>query len=381
MSSSAFASFTYTAAPARILFGAGRAIELRDELDQLGVKRVLVACTQSGARRYRPVIEALGARCAGVFANAQPHCPEDTARAALDQFKANGADAVVTIGGGSTIGLGKVIAARSKAAFIAIPTTLSGSEMTALYGMKIGNEKRTWTDPAAKARSVIYDPDLTATLPKQETATTGMNCLAHCVEALYPAQPNPIARLIALEGIRTLGRSLPRVMEHNDAEARAGALYCGFLGGLLVSLVGIGLHHKICHVIGGHSELAHGDTNSVMLPQVVAFNAPAMPAVAADIAAALDADDAVAALFALAGRLHVPTSLRQLGVPGSALRPIAAEVVAKGVHNPRPLTIENVTALLNAAWDGHRPASAGTDVSKNKKARGGYDVWSATSPR
>ena len=359
MTSLAIPGFLYAAAPARVLLGQGRSKELGAELDHLGVTRVLVACTRSGAARYGSVIDALGPRCAGVFAQAEPHCPEPVAEAAIAFFAAARADGVVTIGGGSTIGLGKVIAARRKAPFVAIPTTMSGSEMTALYGMKIGNEKRTWTDPSAKARSVIYDADLTATLPKHETATTGLNCLAHCVEALYPAQPNPVARLLALDGIRTLHAALPRVIEHNDVEGRAGALYGGFLGGLLVSLVGIGLHHKICHVLGGHFDLPHGETNSVILPHVVAFNAPAMPAVIDDIQRAIATPDVVDAIFALAERIGAPTSLRELGLACSDLDPLAEVIAAEAASNPRPVTADDIRALLRGAWEGRRPPRLG----------------------
>jgi maleylacetate reductase len=357
VTSLASTGFIYAAAPARVVFGPGRVRELATELDRLGVARVLVACTPGGALRYRAVTDALGMRRACVFARAEPHCRESIAAAALADFSESGADGVVTIGGGSTIGLGKVIAARCKVPLLAIPTTLSGSEMTTLYGMKIGQEKRTWIDVAAQPRTVIYDPDLTSSLPAYETATTGMNCLAHCVEALYPAQPNPIARLIALEGIRVLGRSLIGVAERNDAESRAAALYGGFIGGLLVSLVGIGLHHKICHVLGGHFDVPHGASNSVILPHVVAFNAPAMPGIAADIAGALNGDDPAGSIFDLAARIGAPTSLRQLGVPQSGLRAVAEEVVARGTHNPRPITVQNVTALLMDAWVGHRRES------------------------
>jgi maleylacetate reductase len=355
VTSFAHPGFLYSAAPARVVFGQGRIGELGSELDRLGVSRVLVACTASGEGRYHRVIDALGSRLAGVFARAEPHCPENIALAAIDAYTSRGADGVVTIGGGSTIGLGKVIASRCKARFVAVPTTLSGSELTALYGMKTGQEKRTWTDLAAKPHTVIYDPDLTASLPKHETATTGMNCLAHCVEALYPAEPNPIARLIALEGIRALGVSLSGVIERNDVESRAGALYAGFIGGLLVSMVGIGLHHKICHVLGGHFDVSHGASNSVILPHVVAFNAPAMPATAADIAGALNHDDAATGIFDLATRIGAPTSLRALGLPQSALGAVAAEVVAHGTHNPRPITIESISQLLDGAWHGRQP--------------------------
>jgi len=382
----AISGFTFAAAPARVMFGQGRARGLAAEFERLGVARVLVVCTESGAARYRPIIDALGTRCVGVFACAQPHCPEPVALAALAEFAASGADAVVTIGGGSTIGLGKVIAARCKVPLVAVPTTLSGSEMTALYGMKIAEEKRTWTDGAARARTVIYDPDLTATLPTYETATTGMNCLAHCVEALYPAEPNPIARLIALEGIRALAASLPGVAERNDAASRGGALYAGFIGGLLVSVVGVGLQHKICHVLGGHFDVPHGASNSVILPHVVAFNAPAMAETATDIAGALGCEEPATGVFDLAARIDAPQSLRQFDVPQSKLRAVAEEVVARGTHNPRPISVENISLLLEDAWAGRRPASmsdrreAPAMPTTNKQRPGETDAGRATNP-
>jgi maleylacetate reductase len=375
--------FIHASPAARVVFGAGRIGELASELDQLGVERVLFACTPGGRNRYSPVIDALGTRCAAVFAGAEPHCPEPVAAAAAAAFEASGADGVVTIGGGSTIGLGKFIAARTGRPLLAVPTTFSGSEMTALYGVKIAQEKRTFVDVAAKPRTVIYDVDLTATLPRHETATTGMNCLAHCVEALYPAQANPIASLIALEGIRALARSLPGVIERNDAASRGDALYAGFIGGLLVSMVGIGLHHKICHVLGGHFGVPHGETNSVLLPHVVAFNAPAMPDMARAIGAAMGAADAAAGVFDLGARIGAPRSLRELGLPRDALAAVADEVVSRGTHNPRPITADGILRLLDDAWHGRRPQPLGSrddnEERGNDHLAGGRHVARAAS--
>jgi maleylacetate reductase len=373
--------FTYAAPAARVVLGAGHAREIAAELDLLGIKRVLVACTPSGARRYDDIISALGARCAVVFAKAEAHCPQPVAEGALEAFVTHGADGIVTIGGGSTIGLGKFIAAKRGAPLLAIPTTLSGSEMTSLYGVKVGNEKRTWNDMAARPRAVIYDPALTENLPAHETGASGMNCLAHCVEALYPAQPNPVARLLALEGIRSLAASLPGVIERNDIASRARALYAGFIGGKLVSMVGIGLHHKICHVIGGHFDVPHGDTNSVILPHVVAFNAPAMPDIAADIASALGSRAAAEGIADLGARIATPSSLRELGIPAKGLAAAAREVVAKGTHNPRPTTVEGIEALLAGAWEGKLPPpNNGPQWSKTEQ-QGGSHVGSATGGR
>jgi maleylacetate reductase len=373
--------FVHASPAARVVFGVGRVRELASELDQLGIERVLFACTPGGRNRYSAVIDSLGARCATVFAGAEPHCPEPVAAAAAAAFEESGADGVVTIGGGSTIGLGKFIAARTGKPLLAVPTTLSGSEMTALYGVKIGQEKRTFIDVAAKPRTVIYDADLTASLPGHETATTGMNCLAHCVEALYPAQPNPIASLIALEGIGTLARSLPGVIERNDDASRAEALYAGFIGGLLVAMVGIGLHHKICHVLGGHFDVPHGESNSVVLPHVVAFNAKAMPDVVRAIGDAMGVADAATGIFELGARIGAPHSLGELGLPRDALAAVAQEVVSRGTHNPRPITADGLLRLLDDAWQGRRPLDSNDDNEErgNDHLAGGRHVARAAS--
>lgn len=370
--------FRYAAPEIRVLLGAGRSRLLKEELNLLGVRRPFVVCTASGERRYIDVIAQLVGETVAIFAKAEAHCPEPVALAALAAFDATQADGVVTIGGGSTIGLGKYIAAKRHVPLLSIPTTLSGSEMTPLYGVKIGTEKRTTRDAAARPRTVIYDPNLTETLPKHETATTGMNCMAHCVEALYPAEPNPVARLLALEGIRQLATGLPDVIARNDESARAAVLYAGFLGGHLVATVGIGLHHALCHVLGGHFDIAHGDSNSVILPHVVAFNAPYMPGVAADIAAALNTDNAATGLRALVQRVGAPLSLRDLGVSTEQLGAVAAETAAKSLHNPRPITAEALLELLQGAWEGRLPADHNQKRHLGNVIQGGHHVKSAT---
>jgi len=351
------AKFSYVALPARVIFGAGRAAELGAELERLGVRRAMLCMTPRGPERYRALIAALGERAAGVFAGAEPHCPEPVVKAAIEQFRALDADGAVAIGGGSTVGLGKWISAETGKPYVALPTTLSGSEMTPILGIKVGAEKRTRREPKALARTVIYDPELSLALPAHETATTGMNSLAHCVEALYPAEPNPVARLIALEGIRALFEGLPAsVARPRDLAARSRALYGGFLGGLLVQLVGIGLHHKICHVLGGRFGAPHGESNSAMLAQVVAFNAPYIPDVMADLRVATGSADPAAAIFDLANRMGAPVSLEQLGIDPAGFEVAARDAVQQTAFNPRPLDVASVQALLQDAWHGRRPS-------------------------
>lgn len=350
-------AFDYAPQTPRALFGIGRIAELNAELDRLDVSRALFACTPSGAARYRGIIEQLGARCVAVFAGAEPHCPEPVALAALKEFLRANADGVVTVGGGSTIGLGKYIARATGRPYLAVPTTLSGSEMTSVYGIKVGFEKRTGRDARAMARTVIYDPALTTSLPCHETATTGMNSLAHCVEALYPATPSPVASALALEGIRALAEGLPWSVEKpGDLAARSRALYGGFLGGLMIAMVGLGLHHKLCHVLGGRYGAPHGESNSVILAHVMAFNAPAIPDTAARIAAALGGENAARAIFNLAKKIGAPTSLKEIGVAEAGLDDIAAETTAQVTYNPRPVDAASIRHLLDDAWHGRRPS-------------------------
>ena len=351
--------FLFQVMPARAVFGVGEIDRLGDEVDRLKAGRVMIACTNGAVERLGPLRRALGGRLVGVFDEAEPHCPQPVAEAALDRFSALDADAVVPFGGGSTLGLGKVITVRTGRPMVAVPTTYSGSEMTPIYGMKIDHEKRTWRDAAALPKTVIYDPALTIDLPAGLTATTGMNCLAHAVEALYPKDANPIAADLAKRCIAALAVGLPGSVERpDDLIAREQALYAGFLGGLLVTMVGIALHHRICHVLGGHFGVPHGESNSVILPYVVAYNAPAAPAAMAAIRRALGVEDAAAGIFDLAGRIGAPRSLEELGMPGDGLASAAEETVATLAYNPRTVSVSEITGLLQAAHEG-RPPSEG----------------------
>lgn len=349
--------FLFHTLPTRAVFGDGEVSRLGDEADLLSADRIMIACTKAAAGRLAPLREALGDRLVDVFDGAEPHCPEPVAEAALARFDESKANGVVPFGGGSTLGLGKAIAVRTGRPMIAVPTTYSGSEMTPIYGMKIGQEKRTWRDPAALPKTVIYDPALTVGLPAGLTATTGMNCLAHAVEALYPKEANPIAADLAEHCIAALAKGLPGSIERpNDLEARGQALYAGFLGGLLVTMVGIALHHRICHVLGGLFGLPHGESNSVILPYVVAYNAAAAaPAGVAAIRRSLNAPDAAAAIFDLSRRIGAPTSLKSLGMSSDDLHAAAEKTVATLAYNPRPVTVPEVQELLRAAFEGRPP--------------------------
>jgi alcohol dehydrogenase class IV len=339
-----------------IMFGVGRAAEVTARLRALGRSRALVVTTASGQRRYASVIESMNGVVKASFTGAQPHCPIDVANAALDTFHGQECDAVVTVGGGSTIGLGKYIAFETGAPHIALPTTLSGSEMTPLFGVLVDGEKRSRREPKALANTVIVDPQLAQSLPIRETATTGMNALAHCIEALYVPKNNPLTSQLALTGIDMLYSALTRLADApTDLQARTKAAYGATIGGLMVSSVGIGMHHRICHVLGGRFEVPHGESNCVVLPYVLAYNASAIQEAFKRMELMMGTHPAVA-LQRLVRKLGAPVSLAELDVPAASLAAIAAESVHHIDHNPLPVDEPAVLALLQAGWAGHEPS-------------------------
>lgn len=338
------------------MFGAGRATQVNARLRELGLSSALVVTTESGQRRYAPVIEAMGETVKARFTGAQPHCPIDVAKAALNAYLSAKCDCVVSIGGGSTIGLGKYISVEAGAPHIALPTTLSGSEMTPLFGVLVDGEKRSRREPRALANTVVVDPVLAQSLPMRETATTGMNALAHCIEALYVPKSNPLTSQLALTGIDMLYRALTKLaVEPTDLEARTQAAYGATIGGLMVNSVGIGMHHRICHILGGRFEVPHGESNCVVLPHVLAYNASAVPEACAMMESMMGANPAVA-LQRLVRDLGAPVALSELGVPAERIAAIASEAFHHIDHNPLPVDETAVLKLLQASWAGEEPA-------------------------
>lgn len=339
-----------------VLFGAGRVTDLAGRLDQLRTSRALLVTTKGGARRYRKVADVLASRHRASFDDALPHCPIEVANAARDVFLQQECDVVVTVGGGSTVGLGKYIAAETGAPHIALPTTLSGSEMTPLFGFLVDGEKRSRREPRALANTVIVDPVLAQSLPIRETATTGMNALAHCIEALYVPKNNPLTSQLALTGIDMLFRALKKLVdEPTDLEARTEAAYGATIGGLMVNSVGIGMHHRICHILGGRFEVPHGESNCVVLPHVLAYNASAIPEACAMMEAVMGVHPALA-LQRLVRDLGAPVGLSELGVPADRIAAIAVESLHHIDHNPLPVDEAAVLMLLQAAWAGQEPS-------------------------
>ncbi|MGZ5236574.1 MAG: maleylacetate reductase [Caldimonas sp.] len=359
------APFTYTARPSRVVFGAGSLARLGQEIEALGARRALVLATPEQVESARRVASLLGARAAGIFAEARMHVPIETARAAREQARRLDADCAVAIGGGSTVGLGKAIAleAGGDARFpiLAIPTTYAGSEMTPIYGLTEGGVKKTGRDPRVLPRTVIYDPELTLTLPLRMTLTSALNAIAHAAEGLYAHDGNPIMALMAEEGIRAAAAAMPRlVADPLDLDARGDALYAAWLCGTVLGNVAMGLHHKLCHTLGGTFDLPHADVHTVILPHALAYNAAAAPEAMRRIGRALGTAQgplaAAIGVFELA-RVHgAPTALRDIGMPADGLDRAADLAVQNVYPNPRPLERAAIRELLQRAFEGTPPA-------------------------
>lgn len=349
--------FAYETHDVRVVFGPGALAALPDVLQRIGARRVLVVTTPGRSAERSTLTHALGNACAGVFDRAVVHVPGAVVKAALDASARADADAVLALGGGSAIGVAKAMALESTRPVIAVPTTYSGSEMTAVWGITDAGAKRTGRDRRAAPRAVLYEPALTLSLPPDVSAASGMNAIAHCVEALYAMDGHPVASLLAEAGLRTLARSLPDVVRNpTDLAARGDALLGSHLAGRALDLTSMGLHHRMCHVLGGSFGLPHALTHAVLLPYVVAYNAPAATEALRVVTDALGSPDAWTGLFALTRGLGITHTLADLGL-GEADLDRAAELTAQGAYpNPRAVTREGVRAVLAAAYAGVPPA-------------------------
>ncbi|MBI2718361.1 MAG: maleylacetate reductase [Rhizobiales bacterium] len=347
------APFRYEPKPARVLFGAGWLADVAAAVSELGGTRALVLSTRGQNKLAEQVASHLGALAVGQFNGATMHTPVAVTEEALAHVAAMKADCLVAVGGGSTIGLGKAIALRTDLPQIAIPTTYAGSEMTDILGETKDGAKTTQRTPKVLPETVIYDVDLTLRLPAVVSATSGMNAIAHGVEALYAADTNPVIALMAEDGIRRLASALPVIMTNlGNSEARAQAMLGGFLCGTCLGSAAMALHHKICHVLGGMFNLPHAETHTVMLPHTAAYNAEAAPAAMAAVARALGVNNAITGLAALKLKLVGPMSLASLGMPEEGIEPAARAAVANPYPNPRALGLEPIRAMIARAFHG-----------------------------
>jgi maleylacetate reductase len=349
-------SFVYQGLPSRVVFGAGALAQLPQAIEAMGAHRALVLCTPEQRASAERVAALLGDRAAGIFDRAVMHVPIETAREAREEARRLGADCAVAIGGGSTTGLGKAIALDSGLPILAIPTTYAGSEMTPIYGITEAGLKKTGKDLRVLPRSVIYDPELTLTLPVGLSVTSGINAIAHAAEGLYSVEGNPVVDLMAEEGIAAIGRALPRIVaDPQDVDARGDALYGAWLCGIVLGSVGMALHHKLCHTLGGSFNLPHAETHTIVLPHALAYNAAAAPQAMERIARALGGASAAQAVYDLAKNNGAPVALRDIGMKAEDLDKACDIAMSNQYPNPRPLEAESIRRLLADAYEGRRP--------------------------
>ncbi|MFB7779168.1 maleylacetate reductase [Streptomyces bauhiniae] len=348
--------FVHDSLPQRVRFATGAAAEnLAAEVAALGARRVMVIAGAS-ERELADRVTA-GLPVVNRHDDVVMHVPVEVAERAQVAAAASRADMVVSVGGGSTTGLAKAVALSTGLPIVAVPTTYAGSEATAVWGLTEDLVKTTGTDARVLPRAIVYDAALTLSLPVGLSVASGLNALAHCVDSMWAPRTDPINRALAAEGVRALRAGLPLVVKDPDGlEGREQALYGAYLSAVAFASAGSGLHHKTCHVLGGMFNLPHAQTHAVVLPHVLAFNAPFTQEAEQRLAAAFGSRTAVEGLAGLRDELGAPRSLRDLGMPRKGV-PAAAEAVvaAAPAGNPRPVTLDAVTALISDAWEGVEP--------------------------
>ncbi|MCX2525360.1 maleylacetate reductase [Larsenimonas rhizosphaerae] len=348
--------FVYTSHPARIIFGPGSQARIADELRHLDCRRALVLSTPTRRNAALELHDQLGELAVGVFSEAAMHTPVAVTERAMAAFAQVDADCVVALGGGSTVGLAKAIAHRNDAPQVVVATTYAGSEVTPILGQTENGLKTTIKGPGILPEVVIYDAELTVDLPPAISVTSGLNAMAHAVEGLYARDRNPLTGLMAVEGLDSLKRALPAIVARpHDLEARSDALYGAWLCGSVLGSVGMSLHHKLCHTLGGSFDLPHAETHAILLPHTAAYNARAAADVLAP-AAQLFGGELGGGLYDFAAGLGAPLALETLGLREADLDRATELAVMNPYWNPRPIERHAIRELLGRAWRGERPA-------------------------
>lgn len=349
-----FAGFEAGHEPVKVTLGRGARRLLARELEERDLTRAVVLTTAEQAAQGETLRVELGSRSSGLFAGAKMHTPVETTEAALAACE--GADCLVALGGGSTIGLSKALALRTGLPQIVLPTTYAGSEATPVLGQTSGGRKETLRSAKIQPNVILYDPELVVTLPASMTVTSGLNAMAHAVEALYARDANPLSDQLAIAGLRTFRDGLAQVVQQpNDLAAREATLFGSWLCGTVLAQVGMSLHHKLCHTLGGLLNLPHADTHAVLLPHTAAYNAD-VAAMQLHPAAELFGGSIGGGLYDFAAKLRAPSALSGLGVAEADLDRAADLAVANPYWNPRTLDREGIRELLQRAWSGARPA-------------------------
>ena len=352
----AMLDYVYQAFAARIVFGTGKIALVGEEADRLGASSVLLVCTNSQKNAADAASDKLGARVTARIDGAVMHVPRENADAAIALAREKGCDCLIAIGGGSALGVAKAVALETGLPIIAVPSTYAGSEMTDIWGISDGDGKTTGRDPVVVPKTVIYDPDLTKGLPAKLAGPSGVNAMAHSVEALYAQNRNPVLSMFAEQGIREMANGLPAICAGTaDDDARAHAMNGAFMCGLALATATMGIHHKLCHVVGGTFRMPHAETHTVILPHATHYNRDAAPEAMSAIARALASDTAGGGLFDFATGIGAPTSLKALGFEEKNLDRAAYIATDSPYYNPQPVDRDSVRQLLDNAFHGRRP--------------------------
>lgn len=351
--------FVFSGLPMRVLFGDGTIARLAEEAARLGMRRPLVLSTPEQQAQAQDVLAMLGDASSGGFFGATMHTPVAVTEQAMAVVAERRSDGLIAFGGGSTTGLSKAIALRTDLPQIAIPTTYAGSEMTPILGETRDGEKHTLRSEKVLPETTIYDVAYTIGLPPAMSATSGLNALAHAIEALYARDRNPIVSLMAETAITALVHALPAVLARpDDRTARTEALYGAWLCGITLGAVEMGLHHKLCHTLGGSFDLPHAQTHSVVLPYALAYNAAAAPDAVAVLRRVFGQDDVAVVLHEFSRRIGAPASLSALGLRDTDLDRAADFATARPYPNPRVLDRTSIRALLDDAYHGRSPGTS-----------------------
>ena len=340
-------SFEFQPVPGRIVFGRGTLARLPSEVDAMGWRAPLIVTTagRGSTAALQAARDIPGAR---VFDGAEIHAPSASVEAAMIASK--GCDGLICYGGGSAIGVAKVVAIERDLPIIAVPTTFSGSEMTPAWSVTRDGRKAGGKSQTAVQRLVIYDPELTETMPRAIAVTSAINAMAHCVEALYPEGLSPLVRIVALDALHRIALGL----NENGSEAAESLLYGAHLSGMVMAQSGMAFHHKLCHVLGGFG-LPHSETHTVLLPHAMAYNTSAAPIALKAVAGAIGAADAAGGMWDLANSCGAPMRLPDIGFDPADIPKAVDLVMAAPYPNPRPMDPGAIAATLQAACDGDRP--------------------------
>ncbi|MDE4133668.1 maleylacetate reductase [Phaeobacter sp. QD34_3] len=350
--------FVANSAAMRVRFGPGVRHQVAEEIHRLGARRALILSTPQQADAAMDLAEDVGALAAGLFSRATMHTPIDVTTEALAHAREIEADCLIAVGGGSTTGLSKAIAYRTDLPQIVVPTTYAGSEATPILGQTEAGRKVTLTDPKVQPEVILYDAELITSLPVAMTVTSALNAIAHAAEALYARDRNPLSTALAVEGMRAFAESLPRVIQAPDRlDARGETLYGAWLCGTVLGQVGMALHHKLCHTLGGSFDLPHAETHAIILPHAIAYNAAAVPDLLTPVTEIFGGETPGAALHGFAAGCGAPLKLADLGLASSDLDRAADLATQNAYWNPAEIDRDAIRHLLEAAYCGRPPGS------------------------